>query len=838
MHMSKSFSKFYRNMTQSILDKIVTPQVLGNTAELEQSLAQHTQNNKVCYVLEDASLSNTVLIDQQALARGLPSVFSALEIDPLQDDDCLLALNQKQNKNQSYHYPEKLIRLIEYLEQHTEVDIQLVPVSVLWGRAPQYEDSWVKALFADAWSKPNKIKQSLNISLYGRDNYIEFHKSLSLRKLLTEAKDQYPNFSPAHYISDKLDQNFNNYKEAVLGPDLSDRHNLIYQLLKTEAVQNAILQESIAKNISVLTAENLAQKYLLEIVSDFSYSTLRFAELALTKLWTQLYDGIEVHNFDTVRELAKDYQIVYTPCHRSHIDYLLLSYVIFNRGLMVPHIAAGINLNLPLVGQIMRGGGAYFIRRSFNGNKLYTSVFKEYLNSLISRNTPLEYFIEGGRSRTGLLLPAKKGMLAMTVESHLRANNKPIVFIPTYFGYEKLIEGTAYLNELNGKPKEAESLWGIFNSIRKIEKVFGQVHVNFADPIFLDPILAQHKAENISLTAEDKPPLAVINSVNQVAQEILENINQAVVITPISLISLILLHSPDCQLEKAELVHKIDLFRQLLQHLKYHDRMMLTQLSSSEIIEYAEKLKQIDVLTPTQRPLVRVADRQKILLNYFSNNILHCLILASSVAKLVQSHSPITQTQIIQHIEKIYPFLQTEFFLHWQLNEIPTQIMRILNEFQQQVWISQNGEQICLAANANMQQVADFNLLASLCQLSFNNFILIEKLIHHYSDKIDLDLKTLELMAKAVIKRLIGHPALQNNPYFDSASVKSFSQCLEQLGYIQLNQGIIQCNHDLMQQAHDSFQWYMPEIQQVFDQSLFFTDRELQHLKDDAKRKK
>ncbi len=112
-------------------------------------------------------------------------------------------------------------------------------------------------------------------------------------------------------------------------------------------------------------AENRAKNYLTEIVSDFSYSTLRFAELALTKTWTQLYDGIEVHHFDTVRELAKDYEIVYTPCHRSHIDYLLLSYVIFNRGLMVPHIAAGINLNLPIVGQLMRGGGAYFIRRTF-----------------------------------------------------------------------------------------------------------------------------------------------------------------------------------------------------------------------------------------------------------------------------------------------------------------------------------------------------------------------------------------------------------------------------------------------------------------------------------------
>ena len=88
----------------------------------------------------------------------------------------------------------------------------------------------------------------------------------------------------------------------------------------------------------------------------------------------------------------------------------------------------------------------------------------------------------------------------MTIESHLQANNKPIAFIPTYFGYEKLMEGTSYLNELNGKPKEAESLWGVLNSVRKIEKVFGQVHVNFGDPIFLDDVLDQYKAQNITTT--------------------------------------------------------------------------------------------------------------------------------------------------------------------------------------------------------------------------------------------------------------------------------------------------------------------------------------------------
>ncbi len=126
-----------------------------------------------------------------------------------------------------------------------------------------------------------------------------------------------------------------------------------------------------------------------------------------------------------------------------------------------------------------------FIRRTFSGNELYTSVFKEYLTQSIVAVIPLwNTLLKAAVHVTGLLLPPKKGMLSMTVQSHLRGATKPIAFIPTYFGYEKLIEGTSYLNELNGKPKEAESIWGILSSVRKIEKVFGQVHVNFGETGF------------------------------------------------------------------------------------------------------------------------------------------------------------------------------------------------------------------------------------------------------------------------------------------------------------------------------------------------------------------
>ena len=831
---NKGYSRFYRQFTQKILDKIVTPQVLGNTEELEKTIEEQLDKKIICYVLQDASISNTVIIDTEAQARKLPSVFTPLSIQEFKEDDSILALNVPSSKNEAYHYSAKLIRLIEALEKHPEYDIELVPVTVLWGRSPEYENSWFKALFADAWATPSKLKQALNISLYSRENYIEFHKPISLKSAIEKAKIEYPNFSPAHSIVKELNTNFNKHKEAILGPDLSDRRNLINKLMKTETVQDAIRKESIDHKISMFEAENRAKGYLTEVVSDFSYSTLRFAELALTKLWTQLYDGIEVHNFDTVRELAKDYEIVYTPCHRSHIDYLLLSYVIFNRGLMVPHIAAGINLNLPIVGQIMRGAGAYFIRRTFSGNELYTSVFKEYLHSLLSRNTPLEYFIEGGRSRTGLLLPPKKGMLSMTVQSHLRGATKPIAFIPTYFGYEKLMEGTSYLNELNGKPKEAESIWGILSSARKIEKVFGQVHVNFGEPIFLDKILTANHADQIKLNINDELPQPVVQTVNQVASSILENINKAVVVNPISLISLILLNVENHALSEHDLILQIDQYRQLLNDTKYDPRMMMTELSSAEIIQYAKKLKQVETFNQNNENWIRVAESQKILLSYFSNNILHCFIVPALIAMLIQSYKKISCHYLIDNVKNIYPYFKEEFFLKWGLDELENEIGLILNSLEQLGWIVQQDNTVSIALDEQMQ-----NKLLSLAHLSsssLNNMIMISELLKQYAPTQALTLKELEKMGKAVLKKLSQTQKIRSGYYFDSATLKSFISILKQNSLLNIQDDHFVLSDDFEEKMSAIFNWYDLDTRQAIIETLHFNEKELKQFKQPAKK--
>ena len=136
------------------------------------------------------------------------------------------------------------------------------------------------------------------------------------------------------------------------------------------------------------------------------------------------------------------------------IDYLLLSHLIHKNGMTPPHIAAGANLNMPLIGgcELRR---RFFLRRSFKGEPLYAAVFHEYLHLMLARGFPIEYFIEGGRSRTGRTLAPKAGILGMTIASFVRSHSRPLVFVPVYVGYERIIEGDTHA-QLAGRPKRKE----------------------------------------------------------------------------------------------------------------------------------------------------------------------------------------------------------------------------------------------------------------------------------------------------------------------------------------------------------------------------------------------
>ena len=601
-------------------------------------------------------------------------------------------------------------------------------------------------------------------------------------------------------------------------------------LIKAPDVQEAIRRESIRSKISLFEAERRAIGYVNEIVSDYSYSTVRFADMALTRLWTQLYDGVEVHNFNTVRELAKDYEVVYTPCHRSHIDYLLLSYIIHRRGLMVPYIAAGDNLNLPFVGQLLRGGGAFFIRRSFRGNGLYTTVFKEYLYSIVSRNTPLEYFIEGGRSRTGRLLPPKTGMLAMTVHSHLRsANNKPIVFIPTYIGYERLMEGSTYIGEMQGNPKEAESLFGIAKTLRKIERIFGKVHVNFGEPVFLNDLLKAHNADNIRIEKNDDPiPSVVSDAVTSSAHAILEKINNAVVINPVSLLSLILLATDKHTLDEELFIKQLDTYRNLATFLPYDTRSEVTALSGKEMISYGLKLKLLKRVQHALGDIITVEDNQAVLLTYFRNNILHAFVLPSLIASLVELNGKISREDLGNVICTLYPFLKAELFMKWDVSELNQPIQAYTDAMVQAGLISSDNQGDLHSPTPNSEAHNQLVLMMAPVKQSLERYYITLALITQRGSG-NISAKQVEDLSHLLGQRLSVLYEFNSPEFFDKALFQSFLKVLTQQNYIKTNEhGFLEYDENFSRVAQYANLVLDDTTRQMLRHITTFSDDELQ----------
>ncbi|WP_312968252.1 glycerol-3-phosphate 1-O-acyltransferase PlsB [Acinetobacter gerneri] len=842
--MSKnSFGQMYRRLSSKLLDLVVTPHVLGEVPTSEAPTDEQTQTEVpvsqkiVCYVLQNYSRSNALVVDGETRRLKLTPALEAMPVGDQTEKAAILFLQHQDETNllnpPPHAFPPRLLRLIEQLEKHPEIDIELIPVTVLWGRSPDKEDSLFKLLFTDTWATPSKVKQLMNIGLHGRQSFLEFHKAQSLRSLVDFAKENYPNLSPATYIISSLNDYLDRQREVVLGPDLSDRRNVMHSLIKSEDVQDAIRKESIRSKVSMIEAERRAISYVNEIASDYSYSAVRFAESSLTRLWTQLYDGVEVHNFSTVRELANDYEIIYTPCHRSHIDYLLLSFVIFKRGLMVPYIAAGDNLNLPFVGQLLRGGGAFFIRRSFRGNALYTSVFKEYLYSILARNTPLEYFIEGGRSRTGRLLPPKTGMLAMTVHGYLRGTSKPIAFVPTYIGYERLMEGSTYVGEMQGKPKESESILGIVKTLRKIEKIFGKVHLNFGEPVFLDDMLKQHGADQIKIEHNDDPiPDQVSAAVNSSANAILENINRAVVINPVSLLSLILLATPKHTLDEEICIKQLDTYRDLLANQPYDERTQVTPLSGKEIIAYGLKLKLIKRVKHVLGDIIAIADNQGVLLTYFRNNIIHTFVLPSLIASLVEHNGKISKGDLINVIRTLYPFLKAELFLKWDVADLKEPICKYVDALLEAKLIAMDEDQNLVSPAPNSEDHNQLVVLAAPVKQSLERYYMTLALITQRGSG-NISTRQVEELSHLLGQRLSVLYEFNSPEFFDKALFQSFMKVLTQQGYISTNEDNAIVFDESFQNVAQYANLVLDDVTlQMLQHITTFTDEELKEVLD------
>jgi glycerol-3-phosphate O-acyltransferase len=634
-----------------------------------EDIAAHLRGrgHPVCYVLEQRSGIDLAVLQQACRELQLPPPASLLGGGTSGLRSYVFLMRQR-GSGGVRRPPAHLAQMIRVLRADPAADFDLVPAAVYWGRAPQRESSWLRLLLDDDWAITSRLRKFLQVIFNGRNTLLELDEPVSLRELLGASLAA---ATRGRRVVRGLRELYRRRRAARIGPDLSHRRTLVNAILNTRAVRHAVAQEMRSARLPRRKALLRARGYALEIAANYSHVFVRFLASVFARLWNRLYDGVEFGNAATLEQVAEGNEIIYVPCHRSHMDYLLLSYAVYVHGFAVAHIAAGVNLDLPVIGRFLRKGGAFFIRRTFRGNALYSAVLMNYLAAIMARGHPIEYFIEGGRSRTGRLLQPKTGMLSMTVRSFLQEPVRPVVFVPVYFGYERLVEGGTYIGELSGRPKEKESVLGLLRSWRVLRERFGKVYVNLGEPIALSEVLDRHDGQwRGQRFDEDTSAAWVGRAVDELAGAIMRNINSAAVVTPVNLLALALLSMPRQALPEADLVRQLELYRALLGRFPYGDRVAVTALSGAQMIDYGIELKMISREVQPLGDIVRMSEASAVLATYFRNNILHLFALPSLLACAFGSIAAVSRADLQRLAGRIYPYVAAELFLRWPEDEV------------------------------------------------------------------------------------------------------------------------------------------------------------------------
>ncbi|MDN3524378.1 glycerol-3-phosphate 1-O-acyltransferase PlsB [Halomonas sabkhae] len=605
------------------------------------------------YVLPRSSLSDGLLLESLTAGADLPDAATTHLLGDRQlPAQLALPTTRRRLLRRRRGAASPFQAAIEACRQSGQ-DIQLVPVSIFWGRAPGKRFGVWQLLAADSWRLTGRLRRLLAVLVNGRDLEVHFGAPLSIAELddgrapaLTDRK-----------AARLLRVHFRRMRTRVLGPDLSHRRTLIEGVARSEPVRRAIHQDAESARHAARLSRR-ARRYGREIAASMSYPVLRFLDGLLRRLWNHLYDGVDARGLERVKTLAGEHTLVYVPCHRSHIDYLLLSYVLYDQGLMPPHIAAGRNLDMPVIGPLLRRGGAFFMRRSFRGQALYSAVFKEYLHRLLNRGHPLEYFIEGGRSRSGRMLPPRPGMLSMTVDSFLSSqqeDGQSLLFVPVYIGYERILEEASYQRELAGGRKRKESPLALLRVLRRLREPHGRVALNIGEPLALDEFLDGEQPDWRQAAATGERPTWQREAVTRLGETLTRRINAAATLNPVNLVALALLATPHRAIETPLLERQLALLASLSR---------ADALPPGEPADWIDQVRQLGMLNACRDALgdlVTAEPAQATLLGWYRNNVLHLFALSGLTAFAFRHQTRHTLDDLEALLAPSWPVLAREF---------------------------------------------------------------------------------------------------------------------------------------------------------------------------------
>ncbi len=598
---------------------------------------------------EQEALSEVVEQRQSALLflRKPPKLVSRRTRGERLDEDLILTLVQRQ--------------------RGMDVPIQLVPQTFVWSKRPAQREPGLVDIFFGPVEWPGRVRVFFQFLLNRKNARLRAGEAFDL-KAFVDQNNELSDERLADKVRYALLRRMERERTLVLGPTKKTPGRMRAELLRSPKVKRAIASEARAKRQSEERVLQEATKELRKLQATQMPYMLSLLEKLLDWLFKKIYSGVQVDEdgMRRIREAGRKGTLVYLPSHKSHIDYLVLSYVLHERALVPPLIAAGDNLSFFPAGPILRRGGAFFIKRSFRGKKLYAALVDAYLKKLIGEGFPVEFFIEGGRSRTGRLRKPQLGLLSMVVDAAMSLRRRDIYFVPTAIGYDQIIEGEGYMRELSGGEKRRESAGALIRARRVLRKRYGRLYVNIGEIFSLEE--AHHKLFGVAAGDVKLTPPQRRDLIRYVAGETISQIHRATTLSPSSLVGLALLSDrPETTVRDLRSISEDWLAALRARGVNVSDGLLNDEgtLADSAFDEAIELFLD-DKIIEHQGDGLRAVGTRRTRLEFNVNNIAHFLIPSALVVRAILSARSTTRrglplSELTEKVESLLVYLGDEY---------------------------------------------------------------------------------------------------------------------------------------------------------------------------------
>ena len=517
---------------------------------------------------------------------------------------------------------------IQYLiEMQNSIDrpIYIIPQLMFFSKTARRENPTLIDILFGPEDKPGNIRKLVTLFKNSSRVFVEVSEPLNLKHYLAsaEACDKSTEYQSLLLRRDLLIQ-LTSHRQSITGPVRKSREELKESILTTERFQRFMETYAENRDIPIQQVRRKADGYIEEIAANYRPAFIKVASVMVGWIVRAMFDGFTTNHdvLNRVRNMSQKGPLLLIPSHKSHIDYLILDYVLYHNNLSVPHIAAGKNLSFWPMGPIFRSGGAFFLRRSFGGAVLYSKVFAEYIHKLLEEGYNVEQFIEGGRSRTGKLLMPKLGLLSILMNAFKNGACKDMLIVPIYVGYDRIIEEKSYLHELGGGKKEPENIFQVFRARKFLKKRYGKIYIQFHEPISVNQLLSQQGQPLADMKPKERNAF-----IRNLGYQIINAINRVTVVTPHGLVAGAVLNFTNEKFSIGELFSVLETYMRFLttQNAKLSDTLVSHQQAAFEKVvasytqrKFIESLSKNNEDTDAEREFL-INESRRPYLEYYKN---------------------------------------------------------------------------------------------------------------------------------------------------------------------------------------------------------------------------